>query len=68
MYKLYKIDLDRSNLRELTTEDYKQFFEKGERKYKLEPLLAYTEKKVNWKPIIKMHVRGSSKKEHIDTG
>lgn len=54
MYKLYKIDLDRSNLRELTTQEYKEFFENGERKYKLEPLLAYTEQKVNLKPIIKM--------------
>lgn len=68
MYKLFKIDLDRSNLRELTNEEYKEFFEKGERKYKLEPLLAYTESKVNFKPLIKMQVRGSSKKELMDTG
>lgn len=54
MYKLFKIDLDRSNLRELTNDEYKEFFEKGERKYKLEPLLAYTESKVNCKPLIKM--------------
>ena len=63
VYKLYKIDLDRNNLREIKFDDKIDILQL----YQLsDSILQYNLDAVQSKNFTQMHVRGSSHKENID--
>ena len=72
MYRVYKIDLDETNMSEFDEEDAKnmdemEFSRQIQLKYRLkEPILEYDQNLVENKKLNQFHVRGSSHKELVD--
>lgn len=62
LYKLQFIDLDASNKWEQDSEKIQNLYDQ----YRLQDLFEYHSSEVNEKPLLKIHVRGSSRKEVID--
>ena len=62
-YRLQFIDLDASNFRQQDKPDMRKIYDQ----FRVQDVFEYTIDSVNQSPLLKMHVRGSSRKEVIDT-